>query len=149
MADLPHAWRVYARIQQQLSNCAALSQRAWGLEAALNELLSYQPQLSESELSRTIASAERRHRYRHAQLQRYAEQDHEEASLADPIAEALDADQILQRIRGAVADPDWLVLNALAEGESYKVLADELGTSSGALRVRISRARKQLAGLAA
>jgi hypothetical protein len=149
MAELPHLWRAYARIQQQLSGCTTLGHRAWGLEAALDVLVSPEAGSSESELSRKIATAERRHRHRRARLRRYAGDVHEEASPREWIADALDAEQILQRIRSVVTNVDWSALSGIAEGDSYAELAEVLETSSGALRVRIARVRRQVSSLAA
>ena len=149
MAELPHPWRAYVRIQQQLSGCTTLGHHAWGLEAALNALVGPEVVCSESELSRAIATAERRHRHRCAQLRRYAGDVHEEVSPPDLIPDSLNAEQILQRIRSVITDVDWSAVRAIAEGGSYADLAKALETSSGALRVRIARARRQMSSLAA
>src|SRR5580658_682421 len=99
MADLPHRWRAYARIQLQLSRCTRLGYRAWGLEAGLNVLLRPEAETSDSELERTVATAERRTRHQCALLCRYRDQVNEDEAEPRSIEAAVDAERALRRIR--------------------------------------------------
>jgi hypothetical protein len=149
MADLPHQWRAYARIQLQLSRCTRLGYRAWGLEAGLNFLLRPEAETSESELERTMAAAARRHRYQSALIRRDRGSANDDEADPRSISEAVGAQQALRRIRSSVSETDWFALTSLAEGSGYADLAEPLGTSIGALRVRVFRVRNQLYALVA
>lgn len=148
MADLPHQWRTYARIQRQLLGCTSLGQHSWGLEAALGSILTRATEPLESDLSRMIATTERLHRHRMAQLRRLADQEAEALVSSDPMADSLNAEQVLQRIRASIPERDWFVLQTIVEGSSYGEVADEIEATCGSLRTRVARVRKCILKLA-
>jgi hypothetical protein len=148
MADLPHPWDMYARLQAELSRGCQVGDESWGAEAALNRiLLSLQDnsQVTSDDLARTTASERRRERYR-ARLRRIHVGADEPG--ADP-SEALAARDTLRIAGSMVSNQDWGVLRQLAEGYSYAEVAAQTGSSSGRLRVRVLRCRQRLAAIAA
>jgi hypothetical protein len=134
MAELPHPWSAYQRLQSQLDEHNHIDDRNWGLEAALNSILntSQASPPSEVEIVRSIASEARRERHR-AHLRR------KHLTQSEPVFDPrkmLEARSSLRAIRSFVAPDDWKLLVALSEGHEYQ----ELG-APGRLRVRVLRLR--------
>jgi hypothetical protein len=138
MAELPHPWSAYLRLQTQLKDNTCIDDRNWGLEAGLNSIVNTAKAalpVSDEGITRAIASEARRERHR-AHLRR--------KHLAQS-AETLDARRMLEArsnlraIQSLVTVPDWDLLFALGEGHEYQ----ELG-APGSLRIRALRLRQGL-----
>ncbi len=147
MADLPHRWRQYVRLQEELMRSTKVGDRAWGLEGVLNLLLVEAAEVTEVAAERAVASAGRRERHRNAIL-KYRLAPHTEGGAFLP-DQVVDAERALQGIRSSVSDREWFALISIAEGHSYLEVAQPLGTSAGALRTHVFRVRKALAAAAA
>ena len=144
MADLPHPWDTYARLQAALSCGRHVCNRSWGTEAALNAiLLSLQDDnpVTSDDLARTAASERRRERHRaHLRLVHLTGVE----VGADP-DDAVAAREGLRIARSKVLSRDWTVLCQVAEGYSYTEVAARGGCTPGGLRVRVLRCRQQIA----
>lgn len=148
MADLPHPWDTYARLQAELSNGHRLTDQSWGTEAKLDAiLLSLQTKtaITSNDLKRTAASERRRERHRaHLRLVYLGDDD-----MGAAPEEMLAAREGLRILQSRVLSQDWSVLCQLAEGYSYADVAARMHSTPGALRVRVLRCRQQLAKKAA
>jgi hypothetical protein len=141
MADLPHPWGDYARLQAKLVHRQQVDDRSWGLEAGLGRLLAEPNQRpTEEAVDRAVRSENRRERHR-AQLRRVhlAIED----CMADPEGAAA-ARQALRAAQVQVSHEDWALLCAVGEGRDYGELAAGRGVSAGYLRVRVLRLRRGL-----
>jgi hypothetical protein len=130
MADLPHLWDAYASAQAQLSTRTTVSDRSWGLEAALNRLVVDMPP-SPAQPSTVQASAERRTRHSRALIARNA------AALC---GEAPSVDAQME------ARSDLIFLGRhLSTSDMASLLAAGLGHSNttNAARQRLTRARRR------
>jgi hypothetical protein len=140
MAELPHPWGAYLRLQSQLKEHTCIDDLNWGLEAGLNSIVNT-PKVavascvSDGAITRAVASEARRERH-HAHLRRkhlvQSEAGH------DP-RQMLEARSNLRAIQSLVSASDWDLLVALGEGREYQ----ELG-APGRLRVRVLRLRHDL-----
>jgi hypothetical protein len=149
MADLPHPWDIYARLQAALSRGNHLSDQTWGTEAALDAiLLSLQEKnpVTSDDLARIAASERRRERHR-ARLRLVHLTGGGEIGV-DPDG-ALAAREGLRIARSKVSSRDWRVLCQLAEGYSYADVAAQTRSTPGNLRIRVLRCRQRLAARAA
>lgn len=143
MADLPHPWGVYARLQAMLARRYQADDQSWGLDAGLDRLLTAQNKPpGEEEADRAVRSENRRERYR-AQLRRV----HLvlEDRMADP-EEVVAARRALRAAQMMVSHEDWALLCAVGEGHEYAEIAAAQGVSVGQLRIRVLRLRRRLAG---
>ncbi len=130
MAVLPHPWDAYASAQAQLSTRTSVSDRSWGLEAALNRLVVPIPP-NPAQLATVRASAERRARHSRALIVRNA---------AELRGEAPSFDEQMK------ARSDLIFLERhLSKAEMATLLAVGLGHSdtTHAGRQRLSRARRR------
>ncbi|HEV8573562.1 MAG TPA: hypothetical protein VGR43_02535 [Dehalococcoidia bacterium] len=144
MADLPHPYRAYLRLQERSSKKTYLDDEYWGLDAALDALLE-NPETSEDGAERAISSAARKERHREMLRVVYLlplEEAHDDHAQY----QAIEARDMLNTLRQQVAEYDWKILEAVASGDSYRELAAELGDMPGALRTRVTRIRKALEG---
>jgi hypothetical protein len=139
MSDLPHPWGAYSRLQATLARSSYVDDEAWGLEAGLNGLVAGEIS-SDHDAERTIESASRKARHQ-ANLRRI----HLAVANAsvDPES-AIDARLRLRSARLQVAARDWVFLRALGEGYEYSEIAAASRVTTGALRARICRLRRQL-----
>jgi DNA-directed RNA polymerase specialized sigma24 family protein len=148
MADFPHPWDAYARLQAALSRAHRLSEKTWGTEAALDAILfSLQDNHPVTSDDVTRAAASERRRERHRARLRLVHLASVEVG-ADP-DDAFAAREILRIARSKVSGRDWPVLCQLAQGYSYAEVAARTGDTPGSLRVRVRRCRQQLAAKAA
>jgi hypothetical protein len=138
MAELPHPWGAYRRLQSQLDASTKIDERNWGLESGLNEVLegartaTFPP---DEDIARAISSEARRERHRaHLRRKHLAQSD----ELPDPRS-LIEARSDLSVIRSLVSAADWDLLIALGKGREYQ----ELGVP-GRLRVRVLRLRRDL-----
>jgi DNA-directed RNA polymerase specialized sigma24 family protein len=92
-------------------------------------------------VDRTISTAQRRERYRAALRRLYLIRD-----VAGPHPDQqLDARAALRSARARVTKAEWILLCAVAVGYSYTEIAARRGSTAGALRVRVSRLRRDIA----
>ena len=144
MADLPHPWAMYARLQTEILRSSHVSSQSWGAEAAMNHVLAAiqdnRPPTSD-EVARTAASARRQVRYRaHLRLIHLPAND----TVLHP-EDMLVARHELHAVRSKISEPDWSLLCQVAEGHGYAELASAIGGTPGCLRVRVTRLRRYLA----
>lgn len=130
MAELPLLWDAYASAQAQLSTRTTVSDRSWGLEAALNRLVIDMPP-DPAQLATVQASATRRARYSRALIARNAAALSGEAPSVDAQIEARS---------------DLIFLGRhLSRSDMASLLAVGLGHSdtTDAARQRLTRARRR------
>lgn len=158
MAEFPHAWGAYARLQTKLSLTTSII-AGGALEAALNVI--HQPDfnveaLADADLLRRAANAARQERHRSAlrwQAQ-VAALDEEtaarskdgggESTGASSLDDQLHARRELQRIESRLSEEDWDLLTDAAAGVSYDELVASHASTSAALRSRVCRLRRAL-----
>lgn len=150
MADLPHPYGAYLRLQNLSDKNTCLDGEYFGQDAALEALLSPES-ISAAEavdVERVSANAARKERYRAALRAKNLAGD----ELGDPdvVHRAVEAREIIRAVEQQVAnEDDWDLLQAVAEGEPYFKLAVDRGVSEGSLRVRVSRIRHAVVAIAA
>lgn len=147
MAELPHPWGAYARLQE-LSRRPSLDDRAWGYEAGLDLILASNPAANrpfQNEIDRAVASGARLERYRTRLRGLYLH----DPELANPGTgmEAFEAQEVLRHIQDNVAASDWALLWELAQGHEYAEMAQQRSITAGSLRVRVLRLRRSLVDL--
>jgi hypothetical protein len=137
MAELPHPWGAYRRLQSQLDASTQIDDRNWGLESGLNEVLegARTATFAPDDIVRAISSEARRERHRAHLRHRHLAQSDEQP---DPRS-LIEARSDLSVIRSLVSAADWDLLVALGKGREYQ----ELGVP-GRLRVRVLRLRRDL-----
>lgn len=159
MADIPHLWEAYARLQGKLSSTNCITIGA-ALEEALNVV--HQPDFrpesaNETDLRRVAATAARKERHR-ALLRRRAQaqalsdaaathaDDQGEIGIgARSLDDAMHARRELARLAATLREPDWDLLTGVAAGVSYDELASQHASTSSALRSRVCRLRQTMA----
>lgn len=145
MADLPHPWGMYARLQTNLRRDYRVGDRSWGTEAGMDhilELASGAPP-TEGEVNQVIATSRRRERHRGCRR----EPLFENIATAHPEG-ALTARSELAAIRRKVGDRNWELLTAVGAGSDYEEISTALSVSPGAVRVKVLRLRASLAAAA-
>lgn len=160
MADIPHYWEAYARLQHRLARTTCVRTAA-ALEAALNVVHrpDFKPEGFTHDILKGVAdTAGRRERNQLQLLRRYAAPQ-QSGYVATPrgsedvaievrpqsLDDEVHASRELVRIEAMVPEPDWELLMGVAVGASYEELAIELASSSGALRSRVCRLRQMIA----
>ena len=139
---MPHdPWAAYVRQQEALSQATSVSDRTWGLEAALTEQvasISDGRPMSPDEVNRSAATAARRERHRKRLLAIYGPMEHGQIAHGDGNIHARMKLRVLgQRLNRF----DTLLLLAVASGVSQTSVAERLFMSPEAVRQRVSRAR--------
>ena len=137
MAELPHPWGAYLRLQSRLDRSSCLNDHNRALEAGLDgilEAVTINAVFADTDVARAVASEARRERHR-AQLRRRYLSPNEPTIDPNGLVEARSALRLIQR---AVTASDLTLLTQVAAGQEY----GELGSR---LRVRVSRLRKKLA----
>ncbi len=143
MAEIPHPWRAYARLQQQAGRNRRADARSWAVEAGLDHLLGVSAEDSEndSDVARVVSTARRREVHRGGALRRHAAgwtaPQHPEA--------VLHAGLTLKAIRSRVTVSEWDILCDVGAGRSYDEIAEARGGTPGRCRVRVLRLRRALA----
>jgi DNA-directed RNA polymerase specialized sigma24 family protein len=128
-------WDAYARLQEKLASRDVADDYAWGLEATLNRLLN-DPAASVADVERILGSETRKDRYRAALRRKYLG-----ATPCQPSPDrTVTASLALAALQIHLA-AEWELLRAVALGYTYEEIAAHHGTSAGALRVRVTRAR--------
>jgi hypothetical protein len=158
MAEIPHSWDAYARLQSKLSTITSTTVGG-ALEAALNVI--HRPDFSaealvESDTLRIAANAARQERHRSA-LRRpvhaaaldevtaaRGDADCDISTGAASLDDQLHARRELRRIASRLPDDDWSLLTGAAAGISYDELATSHASTSAALRSRVCRLRHAL-----
>jgi hypothetical protein len=138
MADVPHPWDAYARLQAELSQSRCVANRTWATEAGLNRILESDPEKNpptHDEIDRAVASCERRERHR-ARLQLLYPDHTESACVPEAM---LDARQDLRFLRSQVRLDDWTLLCEVAIGREYEVIAVVRNTTANGLRRDLAR----------
>jgi DNA-directed RNA polymerase specialized sigma24 family protein len=146
MPNDDHAWQCYGELQELSRNEPRVGDHAWGVESALNYLLSaietanISPNPSELELAvnRTVATGARLYRSRAMALKKRTRQSPQKS---DPPAIAKIE---LTRIGGLVKDNDATILLEAGLGFTDREIADRHASTPGAVRIRLSRLRSKL-----
>ena len=143
MNDFP--WDKYAALQAELRDTYTVGNRSWAVEDAMNHItvgpIEETPANDDGYVDRAVSTAQRRERHRAALRRLYLVEGH-----AGPHPEEqLDARAALRSARAKAAKADWDLLCAVAVGCSYTEIAAWRGSSAGALRVRVSRLRRDIA----
>ena len=158
MADIPHLWGAFARLQRKLSatNCITIGA---ALEEALNVVhqSDFRPEsANETDLLRVAATAGRQARHRaslHRRVQAEALGDAAESHADDgreigigarSLDDAIHARRELARLAAILREPDWDLLTGVAAGETYDELALQHASTSAALRSRVCRLRQAI-----
>ena len=145
MADLPHPWGIYARLQNNLSRNHQVGDRSWGTEAGMDYVLesaSGAPP-TEVEINQIIATSRRRERHRGSRREPLLE----DIASVNPDS-ALTARSELAAIRRQVGDRNWELLTAVGIGSGYKEISIAVSVPPGAVRVKVLRLRASLAAAA-
>lgn len=158
MAEIPHPWGAYARLQSKLLATTSIV-TGDALEAALNVI--HEPDFSASapgevDMLRLAANAARQERHRgvlRRQVQAAALDEEtaargsEDGGLstgASCLDDQLHARRELQRLASRLPEDDWDLLTGAAAGVSYNDLAALHSSTSSALRSRVCRLRQAL-----
>jgi len=145
MADLPHPWAIYARLQTNLRRDYRVGDRSWGTEAGMDQILESAAGAppTEDEINQIIATSRRRERHRGSRREPLLE----DIATAHPDG-ALTARSELAAIRRRVGDRNWELLTAVGTGSDYKEISIAGSVPAGAVRVRVLRLRASLAAAA-
>jgi hypothetical protein len=145
MADLPHPWGMYARLQTNLRRDCQVGDRSWGTEAGMDHILqsASSAPATEDEVNQVVATSRRRERHRGRRRE----------PLLGDIATAhpegvLTARRELAAIRRKVGDRNWELLSAVGIGSDYNEISIALSVPPGAVRVKVLRLRASLAAAA-
>jgi hypothetical protein len=158
MAEIPHSWGAYARLQSKLSTTTSVT-FGGALEVALNVI--HQAEFSVeardgTSLLRLAGNAARQERHRNT-LRRQEQaaaldevtaacgnDDGDVPTGASSLDDQLHARHELQRIASQLPDDDWDLLTGAAAGVPYNELAVSHASTSAALRSRVCRLRQSL-----
>ena len=145
MADLPHPWGMYARLQNDLRRNHQIGDRSWGTESGMEYILksAFVAAPTEHEVDQVIANSRRRERHRGSRREPLPE----DIATAHPDS-ALTARHELAAIRRKVGDRDWTLLAAVGTGSNYKEISIAMAIPPGAIRVKVLRLRASLAAAA-
>ncbi len=145
MAELPHPWNAYARLQAEVAQSRSIINQTWGTEAGLDRILASASDTApptDEEISRAVASGERRERHRAGLRMLYLDQ----AESAGDVPDAMVATkQELSFLSSQVAPEDWALLCQVAVGHEYEVIAVQRNATQNSLRVHVLRLRRELA----
>ena len=146
MANLPHPWDAYVRLQNSLGREHRLSDRSWGTEAGmayiLGEATASPP--TQPEINQVVATSRRRERHhgsRRASMPEHLTTPHPDSYLQ--------ARNELAVMRSRLSDRNWKLLATAGSGVDYKEIARRFSTSQGNLRVKVLRLRREMALLVA
>ena len=148
MRNPPIPWSVYLENQSKAGRCYRITNQSWGIEKGLNKFLTdaqsssaiTTPQEFQSRTDRAINTGTCVERNR-ARLRRvYLQQDPEQHAEQFILARLL-----LTEIYNSVSTDEWELVNAVANGISYREIAASRGITTGSLRTRLSRLRARLA----
>ena len=138
-------WVKYTSLQAELLDNSTLSHRSWGLEGALNRILSADAPTciaaNGDNIEHIVGSEQRRERHRTALRRLQLPQEAPSFDLGPFLAARAE----LKSARAKVNGSDWNLLCGVAIGHSYAEIATAHGETVGALRVRVSRLRRRIA----
>lgn len=142
MAELPHPWAIYARLQNNLRREYQVGDRSWGIEAGMNHILESLAGAvpAEDEVNKVIATGRRRERHRVARRDPLLD----DYATAHPDG-ALTARSELAAIRRKVGGRNWDLLAAVGIGSSYKDISAAMSLPQGLIRVKVTRLRATFA----
>jgi hypothetical protein len=148
MSNEDHAWLRYADLQQRSGKVQQFNDYTWGIESALNYLLSVIQSGTipsnladlDASLNRAIASGARLHRSRSLALKTWVLPPDSVSTGA-----AAEARMALVRIGCAVKEADQTILIDAGLGYTDREIANRHASTPGAIRVRLSRLRRKLA----
>jgi hypothetical protein len=142
MADFPHPWAIYARLQDNLRREYQVGDRSWGTEAGMDHILeaAIGAPPAEDDVNKVIATGRRRERHRGARRDPLLE----DIATANPEG-ALFARSELAAIRRKVEDRNWELLMGVGMGSDYREISIAVSVPAGAVRVRVLRLRASLA----
>jgi hypothetical protein len=142
MLDFP--WGKYACLRAELQANRSVGNRSWGIEAGLNRILSAgltsHPPANDEDIERAISNEQRRERHRAALRRRHLVK---EEGGPDPET-SLQARAELRSVRAKAIKSAWNLLCAVAVGHDFAEIAAAKGGTSGALRVRVFRLRREM-----
>jgi len=151
------SWDKYAPLQAELRDNHTVGDRSWGVEAGLNGILSAEPTshppANDDDIQRVVSSEQRRERHRAALRRLYLTEDDGMRRNGMPVNSPRGPDletfievrAELKSTRTKVTKSDWDLLCAVATGREYAEIAAAKGGTVGALRVRVSRLRREIA----
>ena len=144
MKSLPRRWSIYANLQAEMSSNRRVSERSWGMEAALKQFLCSPENLdlSEPDSAEKAAANERRRERRREKLRLVYISNTEQAVQPE---DALDARHSLNAIQLKTAPNDWSLLCQVGLGENYQKISLTTRATPGSLRARVRRLRVMLA----
>ena len=146
MADLPHLWDIYARLQDSLQDQHRVGDRSWGIEAGMAHILNTPACFTppEQEVDKVVANNRRRERH----LASHRAPFPEDVSTPHPEG-ALHARHALAAIQRNVSGDSWQLLTDLAIGKDYEEIARTTTMRPGSIRIKVLRLRRKLLALAA
>ena len=134
-------WADYARAQEELKDSTVLNDRNRGLECALDKILDGVEngiEFNRLDVERYIQSGARQNRYRTSLLQRQL--SHFQLKNNDP-RQSYEIRFELEFLRRTLGDENFNLLQRVAEGHEYRVLAEHEKLEPSSLRKRVSRLR--------
>jgi len=146
MSHPESVWGAYERLQADLARRDHVDDRAWGLEAGLNSLLTERTAAKWEAVATQAAETESR-KCRHRARLRRLHLASEPVSVSADVA--LHARLNLSLLTPVLTRDQWILLLAVSEGYGYQELAGLFGVSVGALRVRVLRLRARVRAHAA
>lgn len=146
MSKHDYLWKRYAELQLRCSS-SYLDDHSWGVERALDFLLSSiengsvpeTPQRLDSAIARTIESGARLHRSRALGLRTWPQVDEQLTAVS------IEAEIEIGRLSEKLKPIDAQMLGAVGLGYSDREIADRVSSTPNAVRTRISRLRTKLA----
>jgi DNA-binding NarL/FixJ family response regulator len=149
-SDVHYPWNIYANLQQLSSAHDRLSDTSWGIERALNTILeladrgeiSADPGVLTEQVENAINSGSWNERDRVRIRGRHFE------SLTEHVVPSAEAVVLLGELGGDLADEEWAIITAIADGVTYEELSREMGVSVRSLRTRVCRLRSRMRGAA-
>lgn len=145
MAELPHHWAMYARLQENLLRNHRVDARSWAIESGMDHILETVSDATPTqiELDRVIATSARRERHRCSRRE----------PMLDDIAsthpeDALMARSDLMAVRRRVGEHNWELLTAVGMGTAYDEIAAAASRPASTVRVKVQRLRASLAAAA-
>jgi len=148
MMKLPPHWQDYARIQREADRPRTNS-RYWAIDEAADAVLDWITEppgsaAANDAIIRNLFSNRAQKYRRRAQILHHQLTPLAAGTAVPSVSQQVEAMAELDRMRGTVSEADWDLLVAIAEGETYADLAECLGETVGALKMRVLRLRKQL-----
>lgn len=142
-----YLWIRYADLQLRCCRSPQLDDHSWGLERALDHLLSsiendsipQTPQQLDSAIDRAIESGARLHRSRSLGLRTWSQVDEQLTAVS------IEAEIEIRRLSEKLRPIDAQMLGAVGLGYSDREIADRVSSTPSAVRTRLSRLRTKLA----